>query len=490
MSLRIYNTLSRGLQEFSPIEPGHVRMYVCGMTIYDLCHIGHARMAMAFDVVQRWLKHSGYRVTYVRNVTDIDDKIIKRALERNITIRALTDEMIGVMRTDIGRLGIEPPDIEPRATEYVPQMLKLISRLQDKGLAYQALNGDVNFAVRKLPGYGKLSGKSLDDLRAGQRVAVQDDKADPLDFVLWKASKPTEPADAKWSGAVAPYANSPSQSARDYGLGRPGWHIECSAMCSVTLGETFDIHGGGVDLQFPHHENEIAQSEGVSGKPLANVWMHNGMVQLDNEKMSKSLGNFFTIREVLSQYKPETVRFFLVRAHYRSDLNYSNVHLDDAENSLKRLYTSLSLANGGIAAQAAPEVGLGDPIDWSDPFAARFKAAMDDDFGTPGAVAVLFDLAAEVNKTQSPASACMLKKLGACLGLLQQDAIVFLQQRADQAADGASRSSAESINAWVLQRNQAKLAKDFAQADKIRQQLLAQGIVLKDSPTGTTWEVK
>ncbi len=481
MSLRIYNTLSRDLQEFSPIEPGHVRMYVCGMTIYDLCHIGHARMAMAFDVVQRWLKHSGYRVTYVRNVTDIDDKIIKRALERNITIRALTDEMIGVMRTDIGRLGIEAPDVEPRATEYVPQMLTLISRLQDKGLAYQASNGDVNFAVRKLPGYGKLSGKSLDDLRAGQRVAVQDDKADPLDFVLWKASKPTEPADAKWSGAVAD---------RDYGPGRPGWHIECSAMCSETLGETFDIHGGGVDLQFPHHENEIAQSEGVSGKPLANVWMHNGMVQLDNEKMSKSLGNFFTIREVLSQYKPETVRFFLVRAHYRSDLNYSNVHLDDAENSLKRLYTSLSLANAGNAAQATLEASASDPIDWSDPFAARFKAAMDDDFGTPGAVSVLFDLAAEVNKTQSASSARMLKKLGGCLGLLQLDAMVFLQQRADQAAEGATQNSADSINALVLQRNQAKLAKDFAQADKIRQQLLAQGIVLKDSPTGTTWEVK
>jgi cysteinyl-tRNA synthetase len=300
MNLKIYNSLSRKLEAFQPIEPGHVRMYVCGMTIYDLCHVGHARMMMAFDVVQRWLKVSGYRVTYVRNITDIDDKIIRRALERGITLRALTDEMTAAMHQDIGALGIEPPTVEPRATDYVPQMLSLIQRLQDKGLAYQAENGDVNYAVRKFPGYGKLSGKSLDDLRAGERVAVAQDKADPLDFVLWKSAKPDEPAEARW--------DSP------FGQGRPGWHIECSAMSCATLGESFDIHGGGADLQFPHHENEIAQSEGATGQPLSRFWVHNGFVRVDNEKMSKSLGNFFTIREVLAKYDPETVRFFMLRA--------------------------------------------------------------------------------------------------------------------------------------------------------------------------------
>ena len=504
MSLRIYNTLSRALEEFSPIESGHVRMYVCGMTIYDLCHIGHARMAMAFDVVQRWLKISGLRVTYVRNITDIDDKIIKRALERNITIRALTDEMIEVMRADIARLGIEPPTLEPRATEYVPQMLALIRRLEAKGLAYQAPSGDVNFAVRKFPGYGKLSGKSLDDLRAGERVAVQDDKGDPLDFVLWKAAKESEPDDAKWDGTGGSGSGSGSGTgdpagveagSYDYGRGRPGWHIECSAMCSETLGETFDIHGGGVDLQFPHHENEIAQSEGATGKPLARFWMHNGMVQMDNEKMSKSLGNFFTIREVLARYKqPETVRFFLVRAHYRTDLNYSDVHLDDAENALKRLYTALSLVEPVIQPADAA-------IDWSNPFAARFKAAMDDDFGTPGAVSVLFELATEVNKTRSAELAGLLKALGATLGLLQMKPSDFLQSRitanpGNAAATGVTANivsnslSSLQIDDLIHQRATAKAAKNFPEADRIRQDLLGQGIVLKDSPTGTTWEAK
>ena len=492
MSLRIYNTLSRALEEFSPIDAGHVRMYVCGMTIYDLCHIGHARMAMAFDVVQRWLKASGLRVTYVRNITDIDDKIIKRALERNITIRALTDEMIEVMRTDIGRLGIEPPTLEPRATQYVPQMLALINRLEAKGLAYQAPSGDVNFAVRKFPGYGKLSGKSLDDLRAGERVAVQDDKGDPLDFVLWKAAKESEPEDAKWDGTNGDGA----ADAHDYGRGRPGWHIECSAMCSETLGETFDIHGGGVDLQFPHHENEIAQSEGATGKPLAMFWMHNGMVQMDNEKMSKSLGNFFTIREVLARYKPETVRFFLVRAHYRTDLNYSDVHLDDAESALKRLYTALSLVQPADAAA----------IDWRNPFAARFKAAMDDDFGTPGAVAVLFELATEVNKTRSAELASLMKALGGCLGLLQLRPDEYLQWRgpvaikaipANAVAEGVRANivvgnslSNLQIDQLIAERTAAKAAKNFAEADRIRQELLGRGIVLKDSPTGTRWEAQ
>jgi cysteinyl-tRNA synthetase len=457
MSLRIYNTLSRAVEDFSPLVPGQVRMYVCGMTIYDLCHIGHARMMMAFDVVQRWLKASGYKVTYVRNITDIDDKIIKRAVERGISIRALTDEMIVAMHQDIGALGIEPPTLEPRATEYVPQMLSLIATLEQKGLAYRSGNGDVNYAVRKFPGYGKLSGKSLDELRAGERVAVLDGKEDPLDFVLWKSAKPAEPDDAKW--------------ASDYGSGRPGWHIECSAMSCQTLGETFDIHGGGADLQFPHHENEIAQSEGAHGKPLARFWMHNGFVRVDNEKMSKSLGNFFTIREVLAQYDAETIRFFIVRAHYRSALNYSDAHLDDARNSLKRLYTALSLAKPADVA-----------TDWSHPFAVRFKAAMDEDFGTPEAVAVLFEIAGEVNKTASAELAGLLKNLGGALGLLQGDPAAFLQS-------GAGLDAA-AIEALIAGRAQAKAAKNFAEADRIRQDLLAKGILLKDSPAGTTWEAQ
>ena len=456
MSLRIYNTLSRDLQPFAPLEPGHVRMYVCGMTIYDLCHIGHARMMMAFDVVQRWLKVSGYRVTYVRNITDIDDKIIKRAVERGITIRALTDEMTAAMHQDIGALHIEPPTLEPRATDYVPQMLGLISTLEHKGLAYRSPNGDVNYAVRKFPGYGKLSGKSLDELHAGERVAVLDGKDDPLDFVLWKAAKPTEPADAIW----------PS----DFGPGRPGWHIECSAMSCQTLGESFDIHGGGADLQFPHHENEIAQSEGASGKPLARFWVHNGFVRVDNEKMSKSLGNFFTIRDVLQQYDAETLRFFIVRAHYRSALNYSDAHLDDARGALKRLYTALDAVT--------PADVL---IDWAQPQAARFKAAMDEDFGTPEAVAVLFELATEINKTRSAELSGLLKALGGTLGLLQGDPKAYLQA-------GATLDDA-AITALIDQRAAAKLAKNFAEADRIRQDLLAQGVVLKDGSTGTTWEV-
>ena len=459
--LKIYDSLTRKKEIFLPINPPKVGMYVCGMTIYDFCHIGHARMAMAFDMVQRWLKYSGYRVTYVRNITDIDDKIIRRALERGIGIRALTDEMIEVMHADIGKLGIESPTLEPRATEYVPQMLDLISQLQAKGLAYQSRSGDVNYAVRKFAGYGKLSGKSLDELRAGERVAVLDGKEDPLDFVLWKAAKESEPDDAKWDSAALGH---------DYGRGRPGWHIECSAMSCQTLGETFDIHGGGVDLQFPHHENEIAQSEGASGKPLASLWMHNGMVQIDNEKMSKSLGNFFTIREVLAKYDPQTVRFFLLRTHYRTDLNYSDVHLDDARNSLKRLYTALDLV------KPAPL-----EIDWTQPYAARFKTAMDDDFGTPEAVAVLFEVAGEVNKSKSVEMAGLLKALGGCLGLLQGDPQEFLQ--------AGAKLDESAILALIARRADAKAARNFVEADRIRKDLMAQGIVLKDSSTGTSWEV-
>ena len=456
MSLHIYNTLSRALEPLTPLEPGHVRMYVCGMTVYDFCHLGHARAMVAFDVVQRWLKASGLRVTYVRNVTDIDDKIIKRALENGETIRALTNRMVDALHQDADALGIERPTHEPRATEFVPQMLSLIGQLQDKGLAYQSGNGDVNFAVRKFSGYGKLSGKSLDELRAGERVAVADGKDDPLDFVLWKTAKPTEPLEAKWDSV--------------FGAGRPGWHIECSAMCGEMLGDTVDIHGGGADLQFPHHENEIAQSEGAHGKPLASVWMHNGFVTRDNEKMSKSLGNFFTIRDILARYDAETTRFFIVRAHYRSALNHSDAHLDDARNSLKRLYTALDLVAPATLSA----------IDWNQPLAARFKTAMDDDFGTPEAVAVLFDLASEVNKTRSAELAGLLKALGGCLGLLQADPKAFLKA-------GATLDDA-TIDALIAQRAAAKAAKNFAEADRVRQELLAQGIVLKDSASGTTWE--
>jgi cysteinyl-tRNA synthetase len=410
---------------------------------------------IAFDVVQRWLKASGYKVTYVRNVTDIDDKIIKRALENGETIRHLTDRMIDALHQDADALGIERPQHEPRATDYVPQMLSMIGTLEQKGLAYRAGNGDVNYAVRKFRGYGKLSGKSLDELNAGERVAVETDKNDPLDFVLWKSAKPTEPEDVKW--------------ASPFGTGRPGWHIECSAMACELLGQTFDIHGGGADLQFPHHENEIAQSEGANGQTLARFWMHNGFVNVDNEKMSKSLGNFFTIRDVLKEFDAETVRFFIVRSHYRSALNYSDVHLNDAKGALKRLYTAL---------QTVPPADVS--IDWADPLAARFKAAMDEDFGTPEAVAVLFELASDVNRTGSAERSGLLKSLGGLLGLLRTDPTVYLQS-------GAGLDDA-AIQAQIQARADAKKAKNFAEADRIRNDLLAQGIVLKDAAAGTTWE--
>ncbi len=457
MSLRIHNTLTRELEPFTPIEPGHVRMYVCGMTVYDHCHLGHARSMIAFDVVQRWLKASGYRVTYVRNVTDIDDKIIQRALANGESIRSLTTRMIQALHEDADALGIERPTHEPRATDHVPQMLDLIASLEQKGLAYRASNGDVNYAVRRFAGYGKLSGKSLDELHAGERVAVESGKNDPLDFVLWKSAKPEEPQEVKWDSV--------------YGAGRPGWHIECSAMSCQLLGTTFDIHGGGADLQFPHHENEIAQSEGASGQALARYWMHNGFINVDNEKMSKSLGNFFTIRDVLQRYDAETIRFFVVRSHYRSPLNYSDVHLDDARAALKRLYTAL---------QAFPVTRPNETIDWTNPYAARFQSAMNEDFGSPEAVAVLFELASEVNRGKDVALAGLLQSLGGILGLLQQNPTAYLQAGSDLDPD--------RIAVLIAQRQAAKASKNFAEADRIRQDLLAQGVVLKDGPAGTTWE--
>jgi len=424
-------------------------MYVCGMTVYDYCHLGHARVLVVFDIVQRWLRSSGYRVTYVRNITDIDDKIIRRAHENGEPVAALTERFIGYMEEDAAALGVEKPDHEPRATQYVPQMLDLIGRLEAKHLAYQSASGDVNYAVRRFPGYGKLSGKSLDELRAGERVEVDASKEDPLDFVLWKRSKPQEPS---W----------PSR----WGAGRPGWHIECSAMSSSLLGESFDIHGGGQDLQFPHHENEIAQSEGASGGRFAKYWMHNGFVRVDEEKMSKSLGNFFTVREVLKKYDAEVVRFFIARAHYRSPLNYSDSHLDDARSALARLYTALR----GAAAAG------GGGVDWNEPHARRFKAAMDDDFNTPEAVAVLFEMATRINAGER-GLAPQLRALGGLLGLLQRDPAAYFQGGLDAA----------SIETLIRGREAARKRRDFAEADRIRKVLLEQGVVLEDGAGGTTW---
>ena len=583
MTLRIHNTLTRRLEPFVPIEPGCVRMYVCGITVYDLCHLGHARMVLAFDVVYRWLVASGYRVNYVRNITDIEDKIIRRAVERGISIRALTDEMIAAMHRDFDALGAAVPTHEPRATDYVPQMLSMIEQLQGKGLAYQAEGGDVNFAVRRFPGYGKLSGKSLDELRAGERVVVLGDKEDPLDFVLWKSAKDSEPDDAKWPsiyGAGRPgwhiecsamsqtllgapfdihgggmdlqfphHENEIAQSEgaggefvrtwmhngflniddtkmskslgnfftiqavlqkfdgesvrffmlrtqyrspfnfsdtlldearsalrRLYtaldGAGRPGWHIECSAMSEALLGAPFDIHGGGMDLQFPHHENEIAQSEGAQGARgpgFVHTWMHNGFLNIDDTKMSKSLGNFFTIADVLKKFDGESVRFFMLRTQYRSPFNFSDTLLDEARSALKRLYTALQSA-GPVAALPA--------IDWAEPRAAAFKAAMDDDFNTPGALAVLFELASEINRGKTT-DAALLKALAATLGLLQTDPQAYLQ--------GGGSVDEAFVQGRIEARTAAKKARDFALADRIRTELAAQGIALKDSAQGTSW---
>ncbi len=456
-ALKIYNTLSREKQTFVPMQAGKVRMYVCGMTVYDYCHLGHARVMVVFDMVQRWLRASGLDVTYVRNITDIDDKIIKRAVENGESISQLTQRFINAMDEDASALGVQKPDHEPRATQYVPQMLGLIEQLEHNGLAYKAADGDVNYSVRDFPGYGKLSGKSLDDLRAGERVELNTGKRDPLDFVLWKAAKESEPDEVKWDSK--------------WGKGRPGWHIECSAMSCELLGEQFDIHGGGEDLQFPHHENEIAQSEGASKHTFVNYWMHNGFIRVDNEKMSKSLGNFFTIRDVLKKYDPEVVRFFILRAHYRSPLNYSDAHLDDAKHALTRLYTALK--------EVAPD---DQALDWREPHAVRFAEAMNDDFNTPIAISVLFDLANEANKTKSAALARQLKMLAGVIALLQRAPQEFLQ--AGPAEQGALNEA--QILVQIEARASAKKAKDFASADRIRADLLAKGVVLEDKPGGVT----
>ena len=451
--LHITNSLTRTKEAFVPITPGQVRMYVCGMTVYDLCHLGHARVFVVFDMVTRWLRASGYQVEYVRNITDIDDKIIRRAQENGETPAALTERFIAEMHDDERALGVLPPDQEPRATAYVAQMLALIGQLEKNGLAYPAPNGDVYYSVRSFGSYGRLSGKSLDELRAGERVEVDPNKRDPMDFVLWKAAKPGEPA---WESP--------------WGLGRPGWHIECSAMSADLLGKHFDIHGGGQDLQFPHHENEIAQSEGAHNCTFVNYWMHNGFVRVDNEKMSKSLGNFFTIREVLKQYDAEVVRFFILRAHYRSPLNYSDAHLNDAKGALTRLYTALK---GSPVTDAA--------LDWSHPAAVRFRAAMDDDFNTAEAIAVLFDLASDANRGLIEA-APLLRSLGGVLGLLQRDTADFQQA-------GASEGGMEEaeIERLIAARLAARQSKDFAESDRIRAVLTAAGIVLEDGAGGTSW---
>ena len=468
--LKIYNSLTREKQVFTPIEPGKVRMYVCGMTVYDFCHLGHARVMVVFDMIARWFRASDYQVTSVRNITDIDDKIIKRANENGETIDVLTQRFIEAMDEDSAKLGIIRPDIEPRATQHIQGMLSMIGTLIEKGHAYQAANGDVFYKVRSFNDYGKLSGKSLDDLRAGERVEVDTYKQDPMDFVLWKSVKPNEPNwDSPW------------------GKGRPGWHIECSVMSAEHLGAHFDIHGGGQDLQFPHHENEIAQSEAAHSCQMANYWMHNGFVRVDDEKMSKSLGNFFTIREVLGKYVPEVVRFFILRAHYRSPLNYSDKHLDDAKAALTRLYTALR----------GQEVSTHN-IDWNQPQAKRFKEAMDDDLNTPEAMAVLFELA----KDKSVEALTLMKSLGAIVGLLQLDPDEFFQGRTQYIEPSlfinqnafpsptvslVPMTSPEEIETQIANRLAAKKAKNFAVADRIRKELADAGIILEDTPQGTTW---
>jgi cysteinyl-tRNA synthetase len=460
--LKIYNTLTRKKELFQPREAGKVGMYVCGMTVYDYCHIGHARVMVVFDTVARYFRHLGYDLTYVRNITDIDDKIIQRANENGEEFGKLTERFIEAMHEDERALSVLPPDIEPRATQSVEQIIAMIEALAAKGLAYVGSNGDVFYSVNKFKDYGQLSGKNLDELQAGERVDVDLAKQNPMDFVLWKMAKPNEPA---WESP--------------WGLGRPGWHIECSAMSTCCLGNHFDIHGGGMDLQFPHHENEIAQSEGATGEKFVNLWMHNGFVRINEEKMSKSLGNFFTVREVLQRYRPEIIRFFILSSHYRSPLNYSDEHLNEAGAALTRLYTAL---RGVETAEAAIEADC----------KARFEQAMDDDFNTPVALSVLFDLARELNKVKennrekAVQLAATLRYLGGLLGILQDDPDTFLKGGAIAGSSTLSLSN-EQIEQQIQARLEAKKNKDWSTADRIRDELKEQGIILEDVPGGTNW---
>lgn len=461
--LKIFNTMSRQKEEFKPIHAPDVGMYVCGITVYDLCHIGHGRTFVAFDVVARYLRYLGYNLKYVRNITDIDDKIIKRANENGEDFVALVDRMVAEMHNDFDALNILRPDSEPRATRHIPDIIEIVEQLIERNHAYVASNGDVMFWVESDANYGKLSRQDLEQLQAGARVEVEANvKRNPMDFVLWKMSKPGEPS---W----------PSP----WGEGRPGWHIECSAMNCKQLGNHFDIHGGGSDLMFPHHENEIAQSTCAHGGEYVNTWMHSGMVMVDREKMSKSLGNFFTVRDVLKYYDAETIRYFLMSGHYRSQLNYSEENLKQARTSLERLYTALR----GTDANAQAAGG--------EAFEARFREAMDDDFNTPEAYSVLFDMAREVNrlKTEDLAAAnglaAALRQLSAVLGLLEQEPEVFLQSSV-QADDG----EVAEIEALIKQRNDARQSKDWALADQARDRLNEMGIVLEDGPQGTTWRRK
>ena len=451
--MKIYNTLTRQKEEFRPIVQGKVGMYVCGMTVYDLCHLGHARVLTAFDVIARYLRHKGYEVNYVRNITDIDDKIISRAKENGEAFDVLTERFIKEMHVDSEALGIEMPNSEPRATAHIDGIIKMVQTLIEKDYAYAASNGDVYYSVRKFEGYGKLSGKVLDDLEAGARIEIDEMKQDPLDFVLWKHAKADEP---HWESP--------------WGIGRPGWHIECSVMSTCCLGNNFDIHGGGPDLKFPHHENEIAQSEAATGSRYANNWMHAGAVRIDGEKMSKSLGNFFTIREILEKYHPETVRFFLLSSHYRSSINYSEDSLKEAQVKLERFYNALAkVENHAITAK-------------NNEFSPRFFTAMDDDFNTAEAMGVLFDLVREVNKAEGDkklALGAQLRELGAVLGILQLPPEEFLQSGSDV--------DAEYVEMMIKKRIDAKKSKDFATADGVRDELLAKGITLRDGPEGTTW---
>lgn len=462
-SLQIYNTMSRRKEAFKPIEPGKIRMYVCGITVYDYCHIGHARVLVAFDIITRYLRARGWDVTYVRNITDIDDKILRRAAENKEPFEALTARMIQAMHEDERALGVLPPDMEPRATAHIGNIVNMVRILVDNHYAYVAGNGDVYYRVKRFPDYGKLSNRNLDELLAGARVEVGDVKEDPRDFVLWKA------ADASEVGWDSPW-----------GHGRPGWHIECSAMSTCSLGETFDIHGGGPDLPFPHHENEIAQSEAATGKTYVNYWMHAGAVRVDDEKMSKSLGNFFTIREVLKKYHPEVVRYFLISSHYRSPINYSEENLLEARSGLERFYSTLRPF-------AAVAVADADEVSKSAEF-ERFTAAMDDDFNTREALVVMFEMAREINvlankdRTQASRLAALLKGLGNLLGILEADPEAFLQGgRSDDSLDNAA------IEALIRERDQAKKDRSFGRADEIRNYLTEQGIVLEDSREGTRW---